>query len=215
MSLQQLIDRAGRIVFDRRQTVGQTISRSQRIKTQQRLTAQPFLLTVTPPARLKWSTNRAFIESIYALDRSQESQIALGGNVDLSYITAYQGSITSTQLDAITVNTFTGRTIVLQNLPAVNAATAVFRAGDWIQPNNSRYPYIIQQDVLRGSGTLITATLHRSIITTEVTTITNAGILVGTETTLTVLISDLPTYEITEKGWAQFSGDFSLIERVL
>lgn len=215
MSIQTIIDRAQKITFDRRRVVGQSVSRSQRVKTAERLTAQPFRLTVTPPAYLDYGTNRSVIEAIQLVDRNVEATIKLANNTKTAYITQYQGGLNTAQLAALTVTNFTMTSVTISGLPGVASSTLVFKSGDWIQPVNSRYPYIVTSDVTRGTGATVTATVHRNLITSEVTTITNAGLLVGTDTTLKVVITELPTYELGLHKFVNFTGDFGLVEKII
>lgn len=215
MSIQTIIDKAQKITFDRRRVVGQTISRSQRIKTAERNTAQPFRLTVTPPGYLDYGTNRSTIEAIQLIDRNVEATIKIANNNKTRYITDYQGGLSKAQLSGLTVTNFTLTSVTISGLPSVSSSTYVFKAGDWIQPINSRYPYIVTSDVIRGVGTEVTATVHRNLITSESTTITNAALLVGTDTTLKVVITELPTYEIGLHKFVNFTGDFGLVEKII
>jgi len=214
MTIQAIINTAQNIEIDRRKTVGQTISRSQHIKSSERLTANPFVITVTPLARWRYSENRGVLESIMNNDRHTETQVNLASTSRLNYVTEYRGSLTSTQLSAMTITNFTNTEVTIHNLPTTSSSVVVFRAGDFIQPALSRYPYIVTNDVTRGTGSTVTATVHRNLITSEATTITGA-FLVGTATTMRLLVADLPTYKLVERDWAEFTGDFKLVEKVI
>ena len=214
MSLQTIIDRASKIIFDRRKTVGQTVSRSQRIKTAERNSGQPWKITVTPPPILTYADHRDTIEAIMTADRNTEQTVKLSNTPGMSYLTEYQGSLTKAQLNALTVTNFTSTSVTIGGLPTVSTTTVVFQPGDWIQPTNSRYPYVVTNTVRRGVGTAVTATVNRSLITTENTTVTGA-LLVGTNTSLTVVVTQLPTYELGQFKRVSFSGDFELVEKIV
>jgi hypothetical protein len=214
MSLQFIIDSAQSIDIDRRKIVGQTISRSQRLRTAERQSSVAFKITVTPVARFRYSENRTELESLLLKDRFEETTINLANTQGLNYITKYQGGLTSGQLSSMTISSFTGTQVTFNNLPSVTSSTYLFRAGDFIQPTNSRYPYVISQDLQRGSGSLMTATVHRSLITSE-NIATTGTFLVGTATTLRLVVSELPTYRLIQKDWAEFSGDFVLVEKII
>jgi hypothetical protein len=218
MSLQQVIDTAQKIVFERRRVVGQTLSRSQRIKSAQRNTANPLALTVTPAAIFPYAQARDMVEGVMLGDRYQEFQVKLGNNTKTAYINEYRGSLTKVQIAAMTITNFTLTSVTIGGLPAiagsVTSATIVFKSGDWIQPSTSRYPYIVTENVLRGVGSVVTATVHRNLITSEATTVTGT-MLVGTDTTLKVIIADLPTYELGMFKFLSWSGDFKLVEKVI
>jgi hypothetical protein len=214
MSIQTIIDRASAIEFDRRKIASQSVSRSQRIKTAERNSAQPLKLTVTPPGILKYSTNRGVIEAIQTTDRVTEVQISLSNNTKLRYLTALQGELTYAQVSAMTITNFTLTSVTLGGLPSVSTSTVIFKPGDYIQPAGSRYPYIITNTVLRGTNTVVTATVHRNLITSEATTVTGA-ILVGNTCTFRMVVNSLPTYQIVPYDMVKFTGDFTLVEKII
>jgi len=214
MSIQTIIDRASAIEFDRRKIASQSVSRSQRIKTAERNSAQPLKLTVTPPGILKYSTNRGVIEAIQTTDRVTEVQISLSNNTKLRYLTALQGELTYAQVSAMTITNFTLTSVTLGGLPSVSTSTVIFKPGDYIQPAGSRYPYIITNTVLRGTNAVVTATVHRNLITSEATTVTGA-ILVGNTCTFRMVVNSLPTYQIVPYDMVKFTGDFTLVEKII
>ena len=219
MSLQVIIDTANSIEFDRRRIVATSISRSQRIKTAERLTAQPWTFKITPAGAFKYSDNRGVLEVLYLNERVTEYTVRLANNPRLSYLTQYRGDLDSAHRAALRTTATSTASIVIDQLPdlgdPITTATYIFRAGDFIQPANSRYPYTVTEDVQRGSGTTVTLPLNRAIITSENTTITNQTLLIGTDTTMRLLVVDLPSYNIVPGGIVQFSGDFRVAERVI
>jgi len=219
MSLQAIIDTASAMEFDRRRIVATSISRSQRIKTAERLTAQPWTFKITPSGAFRFSDNRGVLEVLYLNERVTEYQVRLANNPRLAYITQYRGELTTPQLTALRTTATSTASITIDTLPAIGGdittATYIFRAGDFVQPANSRYPYTVTGDVQRGSGSVVTLTLNRPIITSENTTITNQTLVVGTDTTMRLLVVDLPAYNIVPGGLVQFSGDFRVVERVV
>lgn len=210
-SLQTIIDTAQKIVFDRRKVVGQTISRSQRIKSAKRNSANPLALTVTPSAYFNYATARDLVEGVMLNDRYTEFTVKLGNTTRTAYLNEYRGALSLSAAKAMTINTFTLATVVV-NTTATNG-TVVLKAGDWIQPFWSRYPYIVTADAA-SNGTVATATVHRNLITSEATTVTGA-ILLGTDTTMRVIITDLPTYEVGLYKQLSWSNDFTLVEKII
>jgi hypothetical protein len=211
MSLQQIIDTAQKIVFDRRKVVGQTISRSQRIKSAQRNSANPLALTVTPSAFYNYTQARDMVEGVMLNDRYQEFQIKLGNTNKTAYLNEYRGQLALNTAKAMTITNFVLNSVTI----ATNASTTttVLKAGDWIQPANSRYPYIVTQDV-KGNGSVATATVHRNLITSENTTVTGT-MLIGTDTSMRVVIAELPTYELGLYKFLSWTGDFTLVEKII
>ena len=76
--LQDVIDTATNIEFNRSKLVAQTISRSGRISTASRNWANPYRFTVTPKPIWKYSDTRAILESIYRNDRYNTTTIYFG-----------------------------------------------------------------------------------------------------------------------------------------
>ena len=76
--LQDVIDTAVNIEFNRSKLVAQTISRSGRISTASRNWANPYRFTITPKPVWKYDEVRAMIETIYRLDRYETTAIYFG-----------------------------------------------------------------------------------------------------------------------------------------
>lgn len=233
MSIQAIINTAQTMEFDLRKTIGQSISRSQRIKTAERATAQPFVITITPIARFRFSENRGILETIVSADRNTETQVYIGSG-NLSYITEYRGNYFTIGggcvPNAPKIVNFTGTTVTMSiewdgiSFGCIFPSPAQYlKAGDWIQPTNSRYPYIVTADVTTAAtitGTpyntsTFTATVHRPLITSEGVAVNGQTLLYGTQTTMRVLVSQIPTYRLRQKDWAEFTDDFVLIEKVI
>jgi hypothetical protein len=219
MSIQTIIDRAQQIEFDRRRLVSQTVSRSQRIKTAERTTAQPWKFKVTPPGVLLWANSRGIVEVITLNDRVNEYQISLNNNSKMNYITAYQGELSNNQLNNLSISSTSTATLILTDLPSitgeVTSSTVLFRPGDIIQPANSRYPYSVQNTVLRGATTQTSVSLHRPFITSEGVNVVGQSVLVGNSCTWRVVVSALPTFKLIPNKQLQFTGDFELVEKVI
>ena len=219
MSLQTLVNKAQQIEFDRGRIISTTISRSQRIKTAERDATQPWRWTVTPPGSLNWSSNRGVIELIDYNDRDTEYTIQLGQSSGQAYLVKYQGELDSSQRNSITISTFTNQTLVLGNLPAVSGSittsTVILKTGDFVQPNNSRYPYTVISDVLRGSGSVVTATVHRNLITSEGINPAGQTVKFGVDVSWRFMVLQKPTYSAVPYDRLQFNGDFVLIERII
>jgi hypothetical protein len=225
MSLQTIVNQAQQIEFDRGRIITATVSRSQRLKTAERNATQPWRWTVTPPASLPWSTSRSLVEAIDYADRDVEYTITLGNNVKQSYLVGYQGELDQTQLNAITINTFTNASLVLGNLPAlgttgtngltVSSSTFVLRAGDFVQPTNSRYPYTVVQDLVRGTGSLVTATTNRLLITSEGINPSGQAIRVGVDVSWRFVVLQKPSYSAVPYNRLQYNGDFVLMEKII
>jgi hypothetical protein len=209
MSLQSVINHAQNIKIDRRAVVAQSLSRSQHIKTTER-GYRLWRFTVTPSPGWKWADYRPTVEAIYNKDRITETEISLANNSNMAWTVAYQGEFTSGELSTITISAASGTSITLSNLPSVASSTIAFKAGDLIQPSGSRYPYVVTAPVTRGSGSTITLTVNRGVISDI--TLVGASILVGNNVTWRVIPMVLPAYNLTPGKLVNFDGDFELIE---
>jgi hypothetical protein len=213
--IQYIIDNAQQIEIDRRRMVGQTVSRSQRIKTAERSTAQPWKFRVTPPAQIPWTTGRVVAEAISAGDRVAEYEISLNNSSGMNYITAYQGGMTAPQRAALTISSTGTSTLTLTNLPSVSTTTVLFAAGDIIQPANSRYPYAVTDTIVRGASTTTNVTLNRPLITSEGISLIGQTLLIGNSCTWQVVLTIIPTYTLIYGQRMQYNGDFELIEKII
>ena len=215
MSIQNIIDKCQQIEIDKRRIVGQTISRSQRIKTAERSTAQPWRFKITPPGMLPWTASRGFIQVIDFNDRVGEYEISLNNNSGMNYITAYMGSLTAGQLNSMTIHAVGTSSFTLTNLPSVGSGVVMFEPGDLIQPANSRYPYTVATTSTRGINTTTSVTLHRPVITSEGITLPGLQLKVGNSCTWRVVVAGLPTYQLVPMQRVQYTGDFELVEKVI
>jgi hypothetical protein len=215
MSLQTIIDKAQQIEIDRRRVVGQTISRSQRIKTSERSSAQPWKFKITPPGMLKWADSRDIIEVIDGADRVEEYTVKLSNTANMNYITDYQGQLNMADLEALTIQAVGTDTFTLTTLPAVSSGTVIFSKGDYIQPKNSRYPYTVAETCTRGSNTTTNVTLHRSVITSEGINLVGQELNFANSCTWRVIVSGLPTYQLVPGKNVQYTGDFEIIEKII
>jgi hypothetical protein len=214
-ALQTIIDSANKIEIDRRRIVGQSVSRSQRLRTAERTSSQPWMMSITPKPAWTYSTNRELIEGISYIDRSRETQINLANNPNLAYLTAYQGDMTAGQITAVRVTATSTATITLDVLPSIDSTAYLFRSGDFIQPQYSRYPYTVVDSVQRGLGSTAVINLNRPIITSENLTLTGSGVLVGNSCSWRMIVGSLPTIQMTIRDRFEWSGDFKLMEKVI
>jgi len=193
MSFQTIFEVQQSMTVNTRRTVGQQVSRSGQVRVAQYLTAVPWVFTVTPHNYLPYATSRDIIQTIDNRDRQLPETITFNSD-NLSWFTAYQGSLTTAQVNALTlagVPAANSQDIVVGNLPAISSTRIVFKAGDFLQMG--KYTYKVREDVLRGNGATVNVGLHRPVIgTVTVGTLTN----VGKNCTFTVLAEKCPTYTL-------------------
>ena len=193
MSFQAIVDAQQSMNVNNRRTVGQQVSRSGQVRVAQYLTSVPWVFTVTPHNYLYYPQVRGIIQTIDNLDRQLPQTITFS-SANLSWFTAYQGDLTTAQVNALTLDSVpatNSQTISVGNLPSVSSTAYVFKAGDFLQLG--QYPYKVTADVLRGSGTTVSVGLHRPVIgTPSVGTLT----AVGNACTFYVLAETCPTYTL-------------------
>jgi hypothetical protein len=194
MSFQTIFEIQQSMSVNNRRTVGQQYSRSGQVRVAQYLTAVPWMFTVVPHNYLPYATSREIIQTIDNLDRQLPETITFS-SANLDWFTDYQGDLTTVQANALTLASIpvaNSQTISVGNLPSVASTKFIFKAGDFLQLGN--YSYKVTQDVLRGTNTTVSVSLHRPVIGT-VTTGTLAG--VGNACEFTVLAERCPTYTLT------------------
>lgn len=218
MSLQSIIDSATQIQFASTKTVGTTVSRNGRIRTGQLASNQPWQLVVDFAPLSTYADVRGVLQQIDYLDSVHTEAVNIGStNTGLSWITAYQGDLSSAQISQITATTsYAGATIDLDvsGVTGANPSDYVFRAGDFFQFDGGyKYPYQVVSDVQLGAGGTISVSLNRPIIgQTGYLINSGKGILVGTDVTWTVKIMGKPTWTVLPSRYVAFNGSFALME---
>lgn len=219
MSLQNIINNSTQIIVERTKIASSTLSRSGRYASALQISNQPFMFTVSYQPMATYSAVRGVLEEIDRLDVTQSEAIEIGSsNSGLSWITAYQGDLSSAQLGQITATGTTGAQTIDLDLSSVTGASSgdyVFKKGDYVQLDTAyRYPYTVTQDVLFGIGGTVTVSLNRPFITQSGYTVTGKGILTGSDCTWTVKMLAKPTYQMLPSRYVEFTGDFTLIETI-
>ena len=214
MSLQTIFDIQQSMTVNNRRTVGQQVSRSGQVRVAQYLTSVPWVFTVTPHNYLYYPQVRNVIQAIDNKDRQLPESISFA-STNLSWFVAYQGDLTTGQVNALTLASApaaNATTISVGNLPSVSSSAYVFKAGDFLQMG--LYPYKVTDNVLRGSGSTVSVTLHRPVIgTPTVGTLT----AVGTACTFYMLAETCPTYTLnpmTNGAFVQWDAPFVFREDI-
>ena len=232
MSLQRIINACETLNIDRRRVTGVQFTRSEIAKANETVTRNPWRFNLAISAALKYDENRDLLEQIDYLDRTIPEVVSFstttGASKGLAYMFAYQGSMSSAQLSAITVNGFSGNQLVLQGLPTVNqnfpSTTIMFKKGDFIQVAGYPYPFtvvgpaanngvITPGDVQRGNGSTLQLTVHRPNFISA--NLSGLGINVGNAVQFRVFCPNMPTYKLSPGGTnaiISWSSDFQLYE---
>jgi hypothetical protein len=215
MSLQTIIDNAVSIEFIRRKLAGQSVSRSGQVKIASVANNVPWQMIVEPRPGMLYSQYRSLTEEIDRLDRIFIEVVDIGKtNPGLSYITQYQGALSNTQINAITVSSASALTLTLDmSAVSVGASTVCFEAGDLIQlDGNYKYPYTVTSRVLRGSASTIEVPINRPFIDQSGYTEAGAGILVGSDVTWQMVMTKKPSYRVIPGGYLEWADTFELVE---
>lgn len=202
--LQTILDNCNTIKFNRRNVVGTQYTRNEIPRISQTPTKNPWKITVEMPNSFRYSDARALMEELDTLDTFTNQEITFSNNAKLSWIFRYQGSLTSGQINGLTVTSYTGNQLVLGGLPGVGAGTTLFKKNDLIQINTFPYPFTSQTDVLRGGGGTVTVTTSRPNIISS--SVTGYGITVGNTCTFNVFCPNMPVYKLIPGGWQLTSG---------
>ena len=210
--LQTIIDRCNSIKINRRNVVGTQYTRNEIPRVSQTPTLNPWKLTMEMPNSFRYSDARALMEEIDTLDTYTPQLVTFGNNANLKWIWAYQGDLSTSQINGLTVTSYTGETLTLGGLPAVAASTVMFKKNDLIQINNHPYPFTSTTDVLRGTGTTITITTSRPNIIS--TSITGSGITVGSNCYFYLFCPNMPVYKLIPGGHVQY-GNGPIINNAL
>mgnify|MGYP000045837424 CR=1 FL=1 len=196
--LQTIIDNCNGISIDRRQMVGIQYTRNESPRTSNTPTFNPWRFVLDMPSSLRYNEARALMEELDTLDRYVPQVITFGNNPCLSWIFKYQGSLSTTQLNTITVDSFVGDQLVLTNLPAISSTRVMFEKNDLIQLGNYTFPFTSTTQVTRGTGSTITVTTNRPNIITS--TVVGANITVGNKCQFYMFCPNMPTYKLIPGG---------------
>ena len=213
-AIQTLINGATSLLFNKNKPTAQTISRGQRLRTQSRgPSIYRFIVGLNPG--YKYDTSRDLLVDYDELGRDVEETVSLSNASGLAWLMEYQGELDAINRGNLYIDSAANSNIVL-NVSAVSgfiSSTAVlFEKGDFIQPDNSRYPYQATEQVLRGNANVVTVPVHREIISEANVTLANANVLVGTNCTFTVKMTEKPLYGVAPTRFIVWDSNMALIE---
>ena len=202
--LQTIIDRCNGLTIDRRKMVGIQYTRNESPRTSATPTFNPWRFVLDMPSSLRYFEARALLEQLDTLDRNVPQVITFGNNPCLSWIFKYQGTLSTSQLSTITVQSFVGNQLVLQNLPAVSAGRVLFEPNDLIQIGNFTFPFTSTTQVTRGTDATVTVTTNRPNIITS--SVVGQNITVGNACQFYMFCPNMPTYKLVPGGSAKSNG---------
>jgi len=202
--LQTIIDRCNGLNIDRRKMVGIQYTRNESPRTSQTPTFNPWRFVLDMPSSLRYYQARALLEQLDTLDRNVPQVVTFGNNACLSWIFKYQGSLSTTQLNGISVQSFVGNQLILTNLPVVSASRVMFEPNDLIQIGNFTFPFTSTTQVTRGTDATVTVTTNRPNIITS--SVVGQNIIVGNACSFYMFCPNMPTYKLVPGGSAKENG---------
>lgn len=202
--LQTIVDNCDSLEIDRRKVVGIQITRNEVARTSATPTYQPWRMKLTMPSRFRYNQVRSLLEALDTLDRNVPEVVTFSNNPCLSWIFKYQGSMSTTAINNITVTSFVGKNLVLGNLPAIPSTRVLFEPNDLIQIGNNPYPFTATARVLRGSGTTVTVSTNRPNILTGA--IAGDNIIVGNACEFKMFCPNMPVYKLIPGAYEKSNG---------
>lgn len=222
--LQTILNYCNGIEIDRRKTVGIQFTRNEIPRVSQTPTKNPWRFTISMPNKFRYSEARDLMEAIDTLDRIGSEVVTFSDLPNLSWVFKYQGTMSQSMINTITVTSYVNDQLTLSNLPVIPSTRVLFQPNDLIQIGNNPYPFTSVNQVLRGTGSSVTFTVSRPNILT--TTVVGDGITVGNSCEWNVFCPNMPTYKlvpggqlmsgstITNNALIEWSDDFQFYEFV-
>lgn len=202
--LQTIIDKCNGLTIDRRKMVGIQFTRNESPRTSQTPTFNPWRFILDMPSSLRYNEARALMEQLDILDRNVPQVVTFGNNPCLSWIFKYQGSMSNTQINNITVQSFVGNQLTLSNLPVISNTRVLFEPNDLIQIGAFTFPFTSTTQVTRGTGATVVVTTNRPNIMT--TSVVGDGITVGNACEFYMFCPNMPTYKLVPGGAVRSNG---------
>jgi hypothetical protein len=191
MSLQSILNLANFVSFDRRKVVGIQYTRNETARTELTPTKNPWRFTISVPS-LPYYIMRPILERLTTIDRYTNELVTFNTNINTRHIFRQQSNVTfGTPLNVVS---FSGNSLVVNNLPLVPVGTVLLSSGDLIQISGHPYPFTVSTDVLMPATASVTITTHRpNIITTSVV---GQSLIIGSTCQFNVFCPNMPNYKL-------------------
>ena len=217
MSLQTIIDNATYLEINKQKVAATSVSRSGRILTAERVNAIPYRFKVGMHSGLTYSDNRDLVEALDALDTIVSSNVDIGAsNTNLNYITSYQGSANTSQVNQLVMSS-TGTANLVIDTSSVSGTPGgnLFVVGDVIQPAGDtgtyKYPYNVTSNVAWNASS-VTVPVHRPVLAQDGVALTSGGVRVGTNCRYHLKLVKKPKTRVLPHNRLGFTEDFELVE---
>ena len=213
MSLQTIINYAESITINRRKVAGIQFTRNQIARVSSLVTRNPWRFTVKMPALLNYAESRGLIETLDKIDRITPQEITFSSVPGQSFMFAYQGDMTATQRAAVSIASFSGKTLTLNVSATLSLGATIFEAGDVIQIAGYPYPFSVETKVVKAAGSTVSVTVHRgNFFDPTEDPVTGLTLVYGNAVRFNMLCTNMPTYTIIPGPYVQFDSDFELYE---
>jgi len=200
---QWVFDNAESINFNRKATVGQTISRSNVIRSVSR-GGQAWRFEVKMPDGISWTAARSYIEAIDQAGRVYPNRVKMNNAGYSSWLSAYRGN--SSNLTGWTCTaTLNSQVVTLTNTAGI-ASGYTFKAGDFVQldDGDTDQVYTVVENVEYPATSV---TLHRPVNQDGACTM-----VIGPQVEWYVLCSEVPQWTIFSRDQVSWSGPFVFYE---
>ena len=211
MSLQTIINYAESITINRRKVAGIQFTRNQIARVSSLVTRNPWRFTVKMPALLNYAESRGLIETLDKIDRITPQEITFSSVPGQSFMFAYQGDMNATQRAAVSIASFSGKTLTLNVSATLGLGATIFEAGDVIQIAGYPYPFSVESKVVKAAGSTVSVTVHRgNFFDPTEDPVTGLTLVYGNAVRFNMLCTNMPTYTIIPGPYVQFNSDFEL-----
>jgi hypothetical protein len=202
--LQTVINYSNTMLVDRRKVVGIQYTRNEVPRSTLTPTLNPWKFTFELPNSFRYSDARALMEELDTLDQWQPQVISFNSNPNLTWIFAYQGTMSTAMINNMRVESFIDDQLVLNNLPAIASTRLLFAKNDLIQIVGFPYPFTSTTNIVRGTGSTVTVTTNRPNIITS--SVTGLGIIVGNTCQFNLFCPNMPKYKLVVGGQKMVNG---------
>lgn len=225
-AIQSIIEIANRLTIQNRRVVGIQQARNEIVLTNETPTTRPWRFRLSAAGQ-PYNRVRSIIQGLDDAGSNVSEVIKFGVNNNLKWLFGYQGTLSITQRNQVSLASFSGNQLVL-SVSGISGATSsdvIVEAGDVIQLQGHPYPFAATSRVLKGSGSTVVVTTHRPNILST-TPAAGTKFKWGSDCEWRVLCIGNPTYTlvpgaaqrdrltgtIINNAIVEWDGEFELIE---
>lgn len=211
--IQRFVDNASSIEIIKRRINAQTITRSGRLLSQSVASGVPWMFRIEYNRVERWEDVRGLLAQWDNLNITTTQSVNIGGgNANLSYLTRYQGDLSTAQLAGLRYaqSVGTGSTILLDTTNTTGSGF-LFRAGDLFSVDGFDDVYEVVSDLTFSSSSALAVQVHRPFINRD-PSLDNLQLDIGTAVQFKVRMLTMPKYQIVAPGLVQFTDPIEMME---